>query len=134
MPRVALFRLWQAVVLATTVSIVVWALVVHSLGYAENALFLGALVLVATFLRSEAGEEAVGFEAAIAFGAIVLFHDPAIAVVSVFLGGLAHDLYVAVRARRISLGRLYAAAHPALSYWIVALLYSSAVVRCPPAV
>src|SRR5258708_34463767 len=103
MPRVALFRLWQAVVLATTVSIVVWALVVHSLGYAENALFLGALVLVATFLRSEAGEEAVGFEASIAFGGFVLFPDPAIRGVSVLLGGLGAGLFVAVRTPRISM-------------------------------
>jgi diguanylate cyclase (GGDEF)-like protein len=133
MPRPAFFRLWQAAVVATTVMVVVWALVVHSPLYAEHSLFFAALVLIATFLRTEAGEESIGFEAAIAFGAIILFHDPAIAVVSVFAGGLAHDLTVAARARRISLSRLYVTSHLALSYWIVALLYASAVDRNAPA-
>jgi diguanylate cyclase (GGDEF)-like protein len=129
MPRPAFFRFWQTVVVLVASVAVVWAIVTHPFAYDRQALFFAVLVLISTFLRREAGEESVGFEAAIAFGAIIVFHDPAVALVAVFTGGAAHDLYCAIVARRFRLEQLYGTAHQALSYWIVAVLYASAVAR-----
>lgn len=128
-PRVALFRLWQTAVVSTTALLAAWIYATHGLQFAETAAIIAGLVLVAMFLRIEAGEESVGFEAAIVFGAIIVFHNPSIALASVCIAGVVHEIYASVLRKRASFTSLYGISNLALSYWTVALLYASAVAR-----
>ena len=67
--------------------------------FAAAAVSFAALVAVASFLRVETDETSIGFEAAVALAAIPLLHDPAVALVAVFVGAALHNLYVDVAAR-----------------------------------
>jgi diguanylate cyclase (GGDEF)-like protein len=131
MSRIPFFRFWKAVVVASAVILLVTALLTRpSAELRATAVFAG-LVLVASFLRIEAGDASMGFEAAIVFGAIVIFHSPAVALVSVLLGTGAHAAYQEIAGRNMERRRriepFYNAAQLALSYAIVGLLYAAAV-------
>ena len=54
------------------------------------AAFFAALILCASFLRIDAGDSSVAFEAPIVFGAIIIFHDPALALLAAFIGSEIH--------------------------------------------
>jgi diguanylate cyclase (GGDEF)-like protein len=125
MPSTPFHHSWKIGVIFAAAVLLVYALVVQSPGERQAALFFAALVLVASFLRIEAGDASVGFEAAIAFGALIFFHSPAVAFVAVLLGGVAHAL---IRRTR-GLDPYYNAAQLALSYGIVGLLYTVAIAR-----
>src|SRR5256885_5037506 len=100
--------------------------------FAAASVSFAALVAVASFLRVETDETSIGFEAAVALAAIPLLHDPAVALVAVFIGAAIHHLYNDVAARRFRLRSLSDAAELALSYYVVALLYTSAVAATAP--
>lgn len=121
------FHAWKVGVVAAAVSLLTFAVMTRPLDETLTALVFAALVLVATFLRIDSGDAAVGFEAAVVFGALLIFHSPAVALVSVFVGAGAHALYDAVARKRWELEPFYNAAQLALSYSIVGLLYAVAV-------
>ncbi|HEX8619900.1 MAG TPA: diguanylate cyclase, partial [Thermoanaerobaculia bacterium] len=125
--RTSLFRWWKVGLIGLSVVLFAVAVALRPAGELQTALVLAALVLIATFLRIDAGDASVGFEAAVVFGAIVIFHSPAVALVSVLLGVGAHAAYEAYSRRAWELDPFYNAAQMALSYSIVGLLYSVAV-------
>jgi hypothetical protein len=129
MSRASLFHWWKVGIIALTVLLLGAAVVVRPVGEMRTALVFAALVLVASFLRIEMGDASIGFEAAVVFGAIVIFHSPAVALVSVLIGTAAHATYRAVADRAWRLEPFYNAAQLALSYSIVGLLYSIAVAQ-----
>ena len=127
MSRAAVFRSWKTGIVILAVLLFIAALVVRPLPEVQTALFFGALVLIATFLRVEAGDAAIGFEAAIVFGALIIFHSPAVALIAVLSGALLHAIYDAVTTRAWRIEPFYNAAQLALSYAVVGLLYTVAV-------
>ena len=134
MSRSSLFHWWKVGVIALTVLLLGAAVVTRPTEEVRTALLFAALVLVAAFLRIEMGDASIGFEAAIVFGAIVIFHSPAVALVSVLIGAGAHATYRSLKARSEGdrfwhLEPFYNAAQLALSYSIVGLLYSLAVAQ-----
>ncbi len=103
-----------------------WTFSVASLTTAE-ALFYAGLVAVAAWVRIEEGTP--GFEAAVVFAAILILHDPSVALIAVFAGSAVYHVGHDAGRRVFRLDSLSQAAEQALSYYIVALLYSSAVAK-----
>jgi diguanylate cyclase (GGDEF)-like protein len=130
MSRAGLFRIYVLAAIIIAIGAVVWTFSVASLTTVETLLFYAALVAVAAWVR--VGDDATGFEAAVVFGAILLRHDPSVALISVFVGTSAYHLARDAGRRTFRLDSLYEAAQLALSYYIVALLYSSAVAKNAP--
>ena len=129
MSRTALNRTYQIAAILLAAIVLVWELSTEPAGFLQELLFFSTLVTLASFLRIDPEDSSSGFEAAVVFAAIILFHDPCVALVSVFVGTILHD----VARRTLSLNRLYGAAELALSYYVVALLYASAVAKSAPA-
>ncbi|HET7437065.1 MAG TPA: diguanylate cyclase [Thermoanaerobaculia bacterium] len=130
MTRSALYRCLQTAIVGITALLFVAGLAAEPLRNTEYALFFAVLVLVATYLRIDAaadGDEPVGFEAAVAFGALLIFHSPAVALIAVFTGTCAHAVIDALRTKLWRLEPFYNAAQLAISYASVGLLYSLAV-------
>ncbi len=127
MSRAVLFRIYvlSAIVIAFTA--VVWTFSVASWTTVETLLFYAALVSVAAWVRVD--DDTPGFEAAVVFAAILLLHDPAVALISVFVGTAVYHLARDAGRRTFRLDSLYDAAQLALSYYIVGLLYVSAVAK-----
>jgi diguanylate cyclase (GGDEF)-like protein len=129
MSRASLFRWWKAGIVVLTIALLGWSIATRPVSELQTALFFAALVLVATFVRIEGGDASVGFEAAVVFGALIIFHDPFVALVAVFVGCAAHGAYLAAKEKRVLLEPFYNASQLALSYTIVGLLYSVAVAK-----
>ena len=127
MSRTLFFRGFKVAVVAAAVSLLIFAAITRPAAEMATALVLAALVLVATFLRIDAGDASVGFEAAVVFGALLIFHSPSVALVAVFVGSGAHALHDALAQKKRELEPFYNAAQLALSYAIVGLLYAVAV-------
>lgn len=127
MSRTSLFRWWKAGLVALTVILLVISAFVLTAGELLAALFFAALVLVATFLRIDGGDAEIGFEAAVVFGALIIFHNPMVALAAVFIGCAAHGIYRAIKDKRVLLDPFYNASQLALSFAIVGVLYSVAV-------
>lgn len=127
MPRSSLFGWWKVAVVALTIVLLAATVAMRPVTELKTALFFAALVLIATFLRIEGGDASVGFEAAVVFGALIIFHSPFVALLAVFLGCAAHGVYLALKEKRFSIDPFYNASQLALSYTIVGLLYSLAV-------
>jgi diguanylate cyclase (GGDEF)-like protein len=113
------------VAIAAAVAGVAWEAATRPAASLVPLVFFAALAAIAALLRPE--PRSPGFDAAPAFAAILLFHDPGIALAAVFLGSAAPELR-----RRPRLRSLQAPAELALATWIVALLYCSAVARDAP--
>jgi diguanylate cyclase (GGDEF)-like protein len=130
--RPLLFRAYA--ILTTLIALVVVAstALTRPATFAEAAVAFAALVVLASFLRVETDETSIGFEAAVALAAIPLLHDPAVALVAVFIGTALYHLYEDIAARRFRLRSLSDAAELALSYYVVAILYTSAVAATAP--
>lgn len=128
MSRAVLYRIYVLAAIAIATAASLWTFTVISWPQAENLLFYAALVAVAAWIRAD--DETTGFEAAVVFAAILVLHDPAVALISVFIGTVLFR--VGRDAKRFRIGSLYDAAQLALSYYIVALLYASAVAREAP--
>lgn len=134
MSRSSLFHWWKAGVIALSLLLLAVAVVARPGEETRTALVFAALVLVAAFLRIEMGDASIGFEAAVVFGTIVIFHSPAVALVSVLAGAGAHAAYRSIAGRSAGqrmwrLEPFYNAAQLALSYSVVGLLYSLAVAQ-----
>jgi diguanylate cyclase (GGDEF)-like protein len=127
MSRASIFRVGQIAVLFLAVALAVSAVFTMQARETEYALFLAALIFLAMFLRIEAGDVSVGFEAAIVFSALIIFHTPTIAFVAVVTGGMAYAAYRAAASKQWELERFYATAQLAISYAVVGLLYALAV-------
>src|SRR5438105_7597960 len=123
------YRAWQIAAVAFAMAVSIWAVASHPLHDIGLAAFFAALILCASFLRIEADEASVAFEAPIVFGAIIIFHDPALALLAAFLGGSLH----AIAKRPLRFDPFAAAAESSLAYGVVALLYTSAIPRLAPA-
>jgi diguanylate cyclase (GGDEF)-like protein len=106
-----------------------WAVSVNSWAMLGTAAFFAALVLASSFLRIEGEHAPVAFEAPVVFGAIIIFHDPSLALLIAFSGLLLHALYDAAKRRRGRLEAAGEAAQLAIAYFVVALLYTLAVER-----
>ena len=132
MSRAAFFRWWKIGVVVAAVLLLVYEAATRPLVESRTALVLAALVLVATFLRIDSGDASVGFEAAVAFGALLVFHSPAVALMAVLGGAGAHALYDAASKKKWELEPFYNAAQLALSYGIIGVLYSVAVASDAP--
>ncbi len=130
MSREALFHTYVFAAIAIATGAVVWTFSVASWAMVGTLLFLAALVAIAAWVRVDDGT--TGFEAAVAFAAILILHDPAVALISVFVGTAVYQACRDAGQRRLRLDSLYEAAQLALSYYVVALLYSSAVARDAP--
>jgi len=130
MSRAVLFRIYVLAAIAIAVTAVVWTFSVSSWTTVGALLFYAALVAVAVWVRVD--DASPGFEAAVVFAAILLLHDPAVALISVFVGTAVYRIADDARRRAFRLESLYDAAQLALSYYIVALLYSSAVAKDAP--
>jgi len=130
--RPSLFRVYAIATTSIALAVVVGTAITRPPTFVEAAASFAALVAIASFLRVETDETSIGFEAAVALAAIPLLHDPAVALVAVFIGAAVHHLYEDVAARRFRLRSLSDAAELALSYYVVALLYTSAVASTAP--
>ena len=133
MPRPSLYRWYQIAAIAVTLWVVVYAMASPATGHRIELLFFSALVTLALFIRVGDDGAALGFEAAVALAVIPLFHDAASALVAVFVGGVVYHAYSAITRRSFHITPLYQAAEAALSYYVVGLLYTSAVARDAPA-
>lgn len=134
MSRATFFRSWKAGVIVLSIVLLAAAVAARPVAETRMALVLAALVLLACFLRIDAAGGSIGFESAVVFGAVVIFHSPAVAVVSVLVGAGAFATYQALSQRAWTLEPFYNAAQLALSYSVLGLLYSVAVAReAPPA-
>jgi diguanylate cyclase (GGDEF)-like protein len=127
MSRSSLFHWWKVGVIALAVVLLAAAALARPPHEMRAALVFAALVLVACFVRIEMGDASIGFEAAVVFGAIVIFHSPAVALVSVLIGAVAHATYRAANEQSWRIEPFYNAAQLAVSYSVVGLLYSLAV-------
>jgi len=117
-----------AIVIA--VAAVVWTFSVASWTTGQTLLFYAALVAVAAWVRVD--DDTPGFEAAVVFAAILLLHDPAVALIAVFVGTAVYGLVRDAGRRTFRLESMYEAAQLALTYYIVARLYASAVAKDAP--
>src|SRR5207244_7066960 len=63
---------------------------------------------------------------------LLLLHDPAVALFSVFAGAAMHNLFRDIALKRFRLQSLYHAAQLALTYGFVGILYTSAVAANAP--
>jgi len=124
-----MFRWWKVGIIGLSVLLLVVAAAVRPAVETRTALVFAALVLLAAFLRIDAGDASIGFEAAVVFGALVIFHSPAVALVAVLVGAGAYAVYRSIAERSWQLELFYNAAQLALSYSIVGLLYAEAVAR-----
>jgi hypothetical protein len=90
-----------------------------------------ALLVIATILRLEREGSTIGFEAVVAFPAIVIYHDPGIATVATFIATFAHAVWSGVRARHLALRSFVEAAGLTLSFFVAGLAYHAAAGRNP---
>src|SRR6266567_2489036 len=105
MSRSALFRAWQLTAIAIAVGVLVWEMA-RTASVAELLLY-AALVAAVSFLRIERDEEPIGFEAAVVFACIMLFHDPGVALVAVFAGMGVHELWRDIRRHELRIDTLH---------------------------
>ncbi len=130
MKRAALLRVYLLVAISATAMAMLWTLSTSTWATAQTLLFYAALIAIAAWVRVD--DEASGFEAAVAFAAILVLHDPAVALVSVFAGTAAYLIVRDSKRGTFRFETLYDAAQLALSYYVVAGLYASAVARNAP--
>jgi diguanylate cyclase (GGDEF)-like protein len=129
MPRSVYFYSFKVTTIVVAALLLVAAVVTGSLTDLRTALVLAALVLIAMFLRVDANDASVGFETAVVFGALVVFHRPDVVLIAVLVGAGLHSAFDALSRKSWTLEPFYNAAQLALSYAIVGLLYSMAVAR-----
>ncbi|HXH89935.1 MAG TPA: hypothetical protein VNN25_00025, partial [Thermoanaerobaculia bacterium] len=130
MKRAALLRVYLLVTISVTAMATLWTLSTSTWASSQTLLFYAALIAIAAWVRVD--DEVSGFEAAVAFAAILVLHDPVVALVSVFAGTAAYYVARDGRRRTFRLESLCDAAQLALSCYVVAWLYSSAVAKNAP--
>lgn len=127
MSRTTVFQWWKASLVALALLAFTIAVVTHPPARSWTAAGFALLVLVAVILRIDGGEGAIGFEAPVVFGVLVVSHHPAVAAAAVFAGAGAGALWQMRRDHSWSALRLYGAGQLTLSYTIVGVLYTQAV-------
>src|SRR5690349_24038481 len=132
MSRGTVFGLVQITTVAIAVFVAAGSIASDTRPDLVGAVFLAVLVAVASLFRIEAREGSIGFEAPVVFAAIIVFHDASIVGLLAFAGGLAYAAYRCIAQKRFSFDFVVGAAQLAVTYGIVALLYSSAVERTAP--
>jgi diguanylate cyclase (GGDEF)-like protein len=132
MSRATVFRLLQLATVAIATFVAAWAIATDTRADLLGAAFFAVLVAIASMLRIEAGEGSIGFEAPVVFAAIIIFHDSTVVGLLAFAGGLGYAAYRAVKQTKLSFDFVVGAAQLAVTYGLVALLYSSAVDRTAP--
>src|SRR3954464_13247226 len=80
MSRAVLFRIYMLAAIVIALGAVVWTVSVESWAMVEAFLVYAAFVAVAAWLRVD--DETPGFEAAVVFAAILLLHDPEVALIA----------------------------------------------------
>lgn len=125
MSRIGSFRILQSAVISGAAALGIFLAFAQPWAETRLGIIFAALVLLASFLRIEAGDSSIGFDAAVVFGVLIVFHDPGIVVLAVLIGAGAHAVYDAAKAWRLE--PFYAVAQSALSYGLIALLYTVAV-------
>ena len=100
-----------------------WVIATQPGAYLQQLLFFSVLVAIVSFFSIELDSTTLGFEAGVIFPAILLLHDPVVALVATFVGTSIYHF------RTLRLRALYEPAVLAASYFIVAVLYASAVDR-----
>lgn len=126
MPRSGWLRLFSLAAIGFAVAASALIVFLHPAANLQEVLFFTALVAFVSFFMIESEQITFGFEAGVIFPAILLLHDPAVALVSGFVGLTVWHL------RKPSLRALRDAAILGISYFIVALLYASAVDKNAP--
>ncbi|HMC23159.1 MAG TPA: hypothetical protein VKL19_15005, partial [Thermoanaerobaculia bacterium] len=126
MPRPGWLRLLSLAAIGFAVAASAWIVFLHPAANLQQMLFFTALVAFVSFFLIESEQITFGFEAGVIFPAIVLLHDPAVALVSGFVGLTFWQL------RKPSFRALRDAAILGISYFVVALLYASAVDKNAP--
>ncbi|HEX7830124.1 MAG TPA: hypothetical protein VF787_10725, partial [Thermoanaerobaculia bacterium] len=121
MPRSVYFHSFKVTTIVVAALLLVAAVVTGSLADLRTELVLAALVLVAMFLRVDANDASVGFETAVVFGALVVFHRPDMVLIAVLVGATVHCVVGAAQRKSWTLEPFYNAAQLALSYAIVGL-------------
>ena len=132
MSRSTVFRLVQISTVAIAVCVAAWSMATDTRPDLIGAAFFAVLVAVASLFRIEAGEGSIGFEAPVVFAAIIIFHDSSVVGLLAFAGGLAYAAYRCIAQKKFSFDFVVGAAQLAVTYGIVALLYSSAVEKTAP--
>jgi diguanylate cyclase (GGDEF)-like protein len=129
MSRALVFRITRIVTVLLAAGVAAFSLVTDAPHELAVAGFFAVLIALASLLRIEAGEGSIGFEAPVVFGAIVILHDASLTGIAAFAGALAYWTYRAFAQRRFTFEMLAASAQLAVTYFVVALLYSSAVLK-----
>ena len=132
MSRSTVFRVVQVSTVAVAVFVAAWSIATDTRPELIGAAFFAVLVAIASLFRIEAGEGSIGFEAPVVFAAIIIFHDATVTGLLAFAGGLAYAIYRCIAQKRFAFDFVVGAAQLAVTYGIVALLYSSAVDRTAP--
>jgi diguanylate cyclase (GGDEF)-like protein len=132
MSRSTIFRAIQVATVAIATFVAAWSIATDAQSDLVGAAFFAALVCIASLLRIEAGEGSIGFEAPVVFAAIIIFHDSSVVGLLAFAGGLGYAAYRAIQQKKLSFDFVVGAAQLAVTYGLVALLYSSAVDRTAP--
>jgi diguanylate cyclase (GGDEF)-like protein len=130
MERPSLLRAYYVAAIALAGACVALELFMAPGASPRALLFFTVLVMLASILRVD--ERSIGFEAAVVFAAMILYHDPVVAIVPVFAGIALRCMYDAITTRTRRIEPFYEAAELALSYYVVTLLYASAVARSAP--
>jgi diguanylate cyclase (GGDEF)-like protein len=132
MSRSFIFRAIQVATVAIATFVAAWSFATDTPAALQGAAFFAVLVAIASLLRIEAGEGSIGFEAPVVFSAIIIFHDSTVVGLLAFAGGLGYAAYRAIQQKKLSFDLIVGAAQLAVTYGLVALLYSSAVDRTAP--
>lgn len=129
MPHTTVAVWWKSALIVAAVMAAALAGVSAERGEIGAGLVLAVLVLVAAFLRIETPEGAIGFESAVAFGALVALHSPEATVLAVFTGSAAFAVYLGATRREPFIDAFTRAAELTIAFGIIGVLYSAAVAR-----
>src|SRR6266851_1556147 len=123
MPRQRWPKLFSIASIVLALGALAWVIATQPGAYLQQLLFFAVLVAIVSFFGIEVDATTLGFEAGVIFPAILLLHDPIVALVATFAGTAVYHF------RTLRLRALYEPAILAASYFIVAVLYASAVDR-----
>ena len=121
------FRSYAITTIAIAATASAWSVTGRSWSSIDELCFFALLIAVASDLRADDDPSTAGFEGAVVFAAVPLLHEPAVALFSVLLGATVRNVYRDLALKRVRLASLYDAAQLALSYAVVAILFTSAV-------
>jgi diguanylate cyclase (GGDEF)-like protein len=125
--RTALLRVYQVALVVGAAAVLAWQIRAEVLARSPELLIFTTLAAAVGFLTIRQGEELAGFESVVAFALIILHHDALPAAAAVFAGVAISELAAWKSRRSRMFSALAMAGEIALSYYLVGLLYCSAV-------